>query len=236
MEEILFDSYRGFLIEKNKERSKAFFNMPLAAIFLIAGMFVTCIGYIVLLCLPISKLYAFLCLGVEFVIYAISYFYTENYRIRIAELKINTYCAHCQSLMEWFEAAGVVIDAKNIAELKNRLEKSIRKKEEACTTADARKQRLMELLLIPVLVVIYTQWMKNESDLSILMGSAMSMLLAFGTVTFIGIGISRVYSFFRRRKLEQLKCFAADLQGILDTQFEGTKLITTEAAGKEVST
>lgn len=55
----------------------------------------------------------------------------------------------------------------------------------------------------------------------------MAVLLSFAVVvlTFVGlIGISilsinNIIEFFRKRKIEQLRGFVDDLQGVLDTQF-----------------
>lgn len=77
--------------------------------------------------------------------------------------------------------------------------------------------------------------MTGKTDLAVLITGALAL---FTVVSALGMMVYFVYcilSFYRKHRLEQWKCFADDLQGVLDTQFENQLIANRSLPSREAA-
>lgn len=70
------------------------------------------------------------------------------------------------------------------------------------------------------IISYFSAVIKEQTDLSLLLVYAVTMIVAIASTGLAFLNIYNILDFFQKRKLEQMKSFVEDLQGILDCQFE----------------
>ena len=224
MEALLFDSYRAFQKEYKGSVLKCFLKMPLLAKILFVIALVSVIISIACIGFRLTFL-SYISIVVELLMCIILSFYVESFQIKTADTRLSRYEIYCKDVYDWLGSTGYVASAPNIAILKCRVERQIQQKE----TLDAKKKesigRIITVFLIPLLLALYSLWMEENTGVNELIGAALSLIIFAGCLGGGAYMIYLVLSFYSKQRFEQLKCFAADLQGILDTQFED-KLIS----------
>lgn len=219
MESILFDSYRKYQKEHKDNFIKAIFKLPIwAQIFLV--IIVLCLAYSVLVvfvpCLRVAYGY---CLAVEVLTCVALYFYTENYQIKTSDSRLFVYQEYCEKIKQWLVSVGVNVTPENIKEIMKRTNKRIALLEKKRKERRDRIDKWIQILIIPILLAIFSAVIKEQTDLSLLLVYAVSMIVAIASIGLAFLNIYNIIDFFQKRKLEQMKSFAEDLQGVLDCQF-----------------
>lgn len=221
MEDILFDSYRKYLKEKQPGVVKAFFGMPLGAKLLLLGI-TLCVGAsIVLFWFTKWKLICLMVLlGLEIILCIISYFYVENYQIKTSNVRVIEYKEYCKGIVEWLKSNDIEVSKSNLTELRKRILASVESRE--CTRKKniERVEKWLQTLFIPLLLAVFAKIIDGQSEVSTLIGSMIVLIVAIGGLGAVTINCYNMVSFFKKRKLEQMIRFASDLQGAIDTQFE----------------
>ena len=220
MDSILFDSYRKYQKEQKDNFIKAIFKLPIwAKIFL--AIIVLCLAYSVLVvfvpCLRAAYGY---CLAVEVLTCVALYFYTENFQIKTSDSRLFVFQEYCEKIKHWLESIGVNVTPENIAEIMKRITKRIALLEKKRKERRDRIDRWIQILIIPILLAIFSAVIKEQTDLSLLLVYAVTMIVAIASIGLAFLNVYNIIDFFQKRKLEQMKSFAEDLQGILDCQFE----------------
>mgnify|MGYP005762865589 CR=1 FL=1 len=219
MESILFDSYRKYQKEHKDNFIKAIFKLPIwAQIFLV--IIVLCLAYSVLVvfvpCLRVAYGY---CLAVEVLTCVALYFYTENFQIKTSDSRLFVYQEYCEKIKQWLVSVGVNVTPENIKEIMKRTNKRIALLEKKRKERRDRIDKWIQILIIPILLAIFSAVIKEQTDLSLLLVYAVSMIVAIASIGLAFLNIYNIIDFFQKRKLEQMKSFAEDLQGVLDCQF-----------------
>lgn len=227
METILFDSYRKYQKEQKEKFIKAIFKLPLwAQIFL--AIIVICLVYSVLVvfvpCLRVAYGY---CLAVEVLTCVALYFYTENFQIKTSDSRLFVYQEYCEKIKHWLDSVGVNVTPESITEIMTRTNKHIDLLEKKRKERRDRIDRWIQILIIPILLAIFSAVIKEQTDLSLLLVYAVTMIVVIASIGLAFLNVYNTIDFFQKRKLEQMKSFAEDLQGILDCQFE-SKLICSK--------
>lgn len=227
METILFDSYRKYQKEQKDKFIKAIFKLPLwAQIFL--AIIVICLVYSVLVvfvpCLRVAYGY---CLAVEVLTCVALYFYTENFQIKTSDSRLFVYQEYCEKIKHWLDSVGVNVTPESITEIMTRTNKHIDLLEKKRKERRDRIDRWIQILIIPILLAIFSAVIKEQTDLSLLLVYAVTMIVVIASIGLAFLNVYNTIDFFQKRKLEQMKSFAEDLQGILDCQFE-SKLICSK--------
>lgn len=224
MENLLFDSYRVFQKEYNGNIIRRFFKLPLGATILFFLAMTSVIGATVFtvwekqgLCLA--------CLGVEIVTGVAMFFYTENYQLKTVDKRLITYRNYCADVHAWLSRTGFLVTPQNIEEFLVRVNRQIEQQENIAIKKNEHIRHIVDVVLIPFLLAIFSLWMTGKTELAVLVTGALAIFTAVGFFGMIAYFIYSALSFSRKRKLEQWRCFADDLQGVLDTQFV-SKMIT----------
>lgn len=220
MESILFDSYRKYQKEQKDNFIQAIFKLPVwVQIFL--AMIVLCLVYsvLVLFVLCLRVVYGY-CLAVEVLTCVALYFYTENFQIKTSDSRLFVYQEYCEKIKHWLDSVGVNVTPENITEIMTRTNKRIDLLEKKRKERRDRIDRWIQILIIPILLAIFSAVIKEQTDLSLLLVYAVTMIVAIASTGLAFLNIYNILDSFQKRKLEQIKSFVEDLQGILDCQFE----------------
>lgn len=179
MESILFDSYRKYQKEQKDNFIKAIFKLPLwVQIFL--AMIVLCLVYSVLvLFVPCFRVVYGYCLAVEVLTYVALNFYTENFQIKTSDSRLFVYQEYCEKIKHWLDSVGVKVTPENITEIMTRTNKRIDLLEKKRKERRDRIDRWIQILIIPILLAIFSAVIKEQTDLSLLLVYAVTMI---GTV------------------------------------------------------
>ena len=225
MESILFDSYRKYQKSKKDNAVKAIFKLPLIAKLLLGSMMLFFIFSVVIVFVESlrNSIYIY-CLVLEAILCIVLYFYTENYQIKTSDTRLCLYRSYCADIKDWLSSLGFIVTAENIAEVINRTQKKIVILENEREKRRSRIDKWIQILIIPILLAVFSAVIRDQTDLSLLLTYAFAMFIALGSAGLTFFNCYNVIDFFRKRKIEQMKSFAEDLQGVLDCFFEN-KLI-----------
>jgi len=160
------------------------------------------------------------CLAVEVLTCVALYFYTENFQIKTSDSRLFVYQEYCEKIKHWLDSVGVNVTPENITEIMTRTNKRIDLLEKKRKERRDRIDRWIQILIIPILLAIFSAVIKEQTDLSLLLVYAVTMIVAIASTGLAFLNIYNILDFFQKRKLEQMKSFVEDLQGILDCQFE----------------
>lgn len=224
MESILFDSYRKYQKSEKDNIVKAIFKLPVMAKLLLGAIIISSIiGLAIIFVEGLREKYfyylvfeAILCIGI--------YFYTENFQIKTSDARLYIYQSYCTAIKTWLDGLGFIVTVENITEIINRTQKNIALLEDARDKRRNRIDKWIQVLIIPILLAVFSAIIKDQTNLSLLLTYAFAMLIALGSLGLAFFNCYNVVDFFRKRKIEQMKSFAEDLQGILDCCFDN-KLI-----------
>lgn len=227
MQTILFDSYREYQKLNKDSIIKAIFKLPIVVKLLFAGLGICLLyNFAAIFINPMRKGYIF-CLIIEIALCLGLYIYTENFQVKNSSLRFSVYQTYCSDIKNWLEQTGIVVTKENLTELINRIDKDIEILDTKRSRKRERIEKWMQILIIPILLAIFSSIIKEQTDLSILLSYAMSLLFGFGSLSLAFIGCYNAFDFFEKRKLEQLRSLSSDLQGVLDCQFDN-KLFVKE--------
>lgn len=216
MESILFDGYRKYQKEQKDNFIKAIFKLPVwVQIFL--AMIVLCLVYSVLvLFVPCLRVVYGYCLAVEVLTCVVLYFYTENFQIKTSDSRLFVYQEYCEKIKHWLDSVGVNVTPENITEIMTRTNKRIDMLEKKRKERRDRIDRWIQILIIPILLAIFSAIIKEQTDLSLLLVYAVTMIVAIASMGLAFLNIYNILDFFQKRKLEQK---FVDINNYLDDGF-----------------
>lgn len=219
MEEILFDCYRQYQKRNKGNMFKAFFRLPVPALVLIClSLVCVIINCIVIVCNMIVDISLFLLIA-ELGICIALYLFTDNYQIKTGTVRIRTYVSYCSKLAEWFYQAGLIVSKENIVEIKRRVDQHISEEQQRRKANQERVDKWCQALLFPIILAIFSTAIKDQTDILVMVGYAVTMIVSIGLLYLGVFHCLNVISFFEKRRVAQMEHFAEDLQGIIDTQF-----------------
>lgn len=223
MDEIMFYYYikyrreqEGSLREKIKKEpvlKRAAFMLALIAIFGGAAILV--------LIFTTKKVIVWLLLSVEIALCFAFYIFTEKYLVRSSADRKKKFNDKCKEVQKWLRQNDFKSKDK-IQLLHKRLVERISHIETDCKNKRERRDRWMQILVIPLMLTIIPLAVVNRTELSEIFAIIITVLICFGGVyAFVSISLFTDKVLYTSR-LEKMKDFADILQDILDwIQIEG---------------
>ncbi len=83
-----------------------------------------------------------------------------------------------------------------------------------------RIEKWLQIIIVPIILAMFAEIIREQKDLSLLFAYTATMIIVIASFGLMFLNCYNTFEFFKKRKLEQMKSFADDLQGILDCQFE----------------
>ena len=229
MESLLFDSYRAFQKEYNGSIIRRFCRLPWAVIVLSILGLASFVSFAILSIFNHSII-SMVCVGVEIVSVVVLFFYTENYRLKTVDKRLTTYLNYCGDMHKWLAGTGFVVTPENVQKILVKVEQQIERQEKQRSKVFEFVRHTGDVLLIPFLLAVFSHWMTGKTDLPVLISGAVSTIIIVCAIGMLVYIVYSVFSFYRKHRIEQLRCFADDLQGIIETQFDNS-LITKRDIG-----
>ncbi len=153
-----------------------------------------------------------------------SHFSVSKYEITISDISIKEYWRYCERTKGWIktelfpECDDDCVITEEIHSLKERIYQYRREIETLSEKREARTEKWIQTLAIPVVLAIITAAInkneKWETALSIIVAIMIIGAMAFSVIWLI----NNFKSLLRKQKTEQLRFFSEDLQGVLDLQ------------------
>lgn len=155
---------------------------------------------------------------------ALSYFVlmhtTENFQIKRSHEKFAEYCAYCAEMKMWL--ADFSIDSREkIASVKERISGKISDIRTTHEKGSTSVDKWLQGFATPVVIAVITAVIAGENATEEKIATTVIVIMIFVLAWYLCSVGAKMLNFNSKRKVEQLECFASDLQGILDTQFEG---------------
>ena len=220
MDEILFDGYRKYQKSLRSNIVKTVLKFPTGAIVIVGVAFASMVLSFVFQFIESLEWLSSVFFLIEIITCISSHFYIESFRIKTSGKRLVSYYEYCNGIYAWITSTGIVTTGKNIQAIIGRLEKRIKLLEEKRTHTQNTIWHIVNILIIPLLLAIFSSWMKDQTNLPDLIAASLSIIFFVGSIGLLVYLLYNVFSIFQKRRIEQLRCFADDLQGILDTQFE----------------
>lgn len=156
---------------------------------------------------------------VEAVLCVVIYFYTDHFRIENSGTRLTKYANYCGQIATWLKSTGFVFNQTNVEQLIKRLSAKLDKIENERLKRKEAIEKWIQILIIPVLLAVFSQSIQKQENVAVLLSFAVVVLTFVGLIGISILSINNIIEFFRKRKIEQLRGFVDDLQGVLDTQF-----------------
>lgn len=220
MYKILFDNYRKYQKKNQDNFFKAFWKLPKPAIIIFIVIISTIIYAILSIFVKHLQQWYVWCLLLEILACVTLYFYTEYYQIKTSSMRLQVYKKYCRKINIWLKTTGLIVNKKNLNEIIDRINRDILTMEEKRNKRRDRIEKWIQILIIPILLAVFSELIREQTNLSVLISYALVLLISVGSLSLAFLCCYNIIDFFQKRKLEQLKSFSNDLQGIIDTQLE----------------
>ena len=156
---------------------------------------------------------------------AIAQIAISKYEIEISDSSMNEYWAFCNNTKKWivevfhFDDSDKTNVIKEIETIKNRVDAYIQELNDDAEKRANRMDKWIQALAIPFILAIITAVIDKNDDISKAVAIIVSIILV-GVVLFGIVWLSNNFkSLLRKQKIEQLKLFSEDLQGIIDAEY-----------------
>lgn len=147
-----------------------------------------------------------------------------KYEIEISDSSMNEYWTFCNQTKKWivelfnFDASNKTDVIKEIETIKNRVDTYRQELNDDAEKRANRMDKWIQALAIPFVLAIITAVIDKNDDISKAVAIIVSIILV-GVVLFGIVWLSNNFkSLLRKQKIEQLKLFSEDLQGIIDAE------------------
>ena len=214
METYLFYAYLKYAKENKQSFWPKLLSRPVSVIifFLLTLLSCVCGAIFALLGWSIAALIGMV--G-EIVFGILFYNCSEKYQIEFCVEEYDKYTEYCSNLHKWLEKFNKQ-RPDEIRELYDKIQVKITRMKTEEENSKARGDRWLQTLIIPAIIAIITAIITKQENIGEMITYAFAVVILFAVVYGI-VAIIKSISFFpQKRRIEQMECFASDLQGVLD--------------------
>ena len=145
---------------------------------------------------------------------------SENFQIKRSHEKFLDYCEYCREMKTWLK--GFSIDNKEkLVSIKKRILIKISTLRNNHKKSAEGINKWLQGFATPIVLAIITAVIAGENATEEKIAMTVIIIMIFALTWYLCSVGAKMLNHRGKRKIEQLECFASDLQGILDTQFEG---------------
>ena len=213
--------------ENNPSIMKRLMKFPREiTILLVSGVVFMVVG--IVLFLLQKMLWSFIFIVISMAIAYVFNWRFELYQIKNSEKIAERHKEYCIELENWL-CDFSVSSTEALEMLYERMNSRMAKSETARKTAFDKIEKWAQVLVIPVGICIISELIKNEIDVSLIIGKC---------ITVVMVGAFIIYGFFLvetikwmplKRKTAQMQYFADDLRSILDYRLLSQKTVEAES-------
>lgn len=217
MERKYLYSYLLYQKENNKSNWKKLMRLPWYILLLIAASFALLITTFILDCLLSNKIPVIILEIAAMIVTFISFFLCENYKISTSKTTLQNYAKSRTSFNEWLKTVRIDSDEDKKL-LLSRVKEYISSQEKNQKRIADRWDKWLQVLVIPVVLTLMTTIIANQKDVSLIIASVISIMLIFGMIYGLIILLRTVSDLPLKRRINQMQCFAEDLQSTMDME------------------
>ena len=146
----------------------------------------------------------------------------EKYEIQISDKTIKDYWNYCYDIRNWFKRIlpcdsscenDVSLNIKSVQDRIDKYYKTLKRIQKQC---NERIDKWVQVLAIPFILAIVSAIVEKNEDTVNAISTVFSVLIIFIFLACVVWVIWSMIKMFRKRRLEQIKCFSEDLQGAID--------------------
>ena len=217
MERKYLYSYLLYQKEHNKASWKKLMRLPWYLILLLTLSFALLITTFILDCLLSNKIPVIILEIVAMIVTFITFFICENYKVSTSKTTLQNYAKSRISFNEWLISVRIDSD-ENKKLLLTRLKEYISSQEANKKRIADRWDKWLQVLVIPVVLTLMTTIIANQKDVSSIIASTITIMLIFGMIYGLVILFRTVSDLPLKRRINQMQCFADDLQSTMDME------------------
>lgn len=220
MEEKLFYAYLKYQKDGRKSAWSNLWKLHWPILVLFSISIASTITTLVMSLTPALNQWSWIAMIVMVISNLVFMYTTESFQINRSHEKFAEYCDHCVEMKHWL--AEFSIDSKEkITCIKDRISAKISDIATSCEKSTAGMDKWIQGFAVPIVLAIVTTIIAGKDAAEDKVTMTGVIILAFFLIWYLCSIGSKMLNSNKKRRLEQLECFASDLQGILDTQFEG---------------
>ena len=217
MERKYLYSYLQYQKANNKIAWKRLMRFPWYILLLLAISLVLFVTTLILECVLSNKIPVAVLEIATLIVICFTYFLSENYRVITSKSALQNYANSRSSINEWLKT--VRIDSNDDKELLlTRLKEYISLQEAKQKRTADRRDKWLQVLVIPVILTIMTTIIANQKDVSLIISSVITIMFIFGLVYGLIVLLMTVNELPIKRRINQMQCFADDLQSTMDME------------------
>ena len=217
MERKYLYNYLQYQKEKNIKTWKRLMKLPWYLLLLLAISFALLITTVVLDCAISNKIPVIVLEIAALVSIGFTYFLSENYKVTTSQSTLQNYAISRTNLNKWLKT--VHIDSEEDKKLLlSRLKEYISLQEAKQKRTAERRDKWLQVLVIPVVLTLMTTIIANQKDVSFIIASVITIMLIFGLVYGLIALLITVNELPIKRRINQMQCFADDLQSTIDME------------------
>ena len=214
METYLFYAYLKYAKENKQSFWPKLLSRPVSVIIFFSLTLLSCVCGAIFALLGWS-IAALIGMVGEIVFGIIFYNCSEKYQIEFCVEEYDKYTEYCSNLHKWLEKFNKQ-RPDEIRELYDKIQAKISRMKTEEENSKARGDRWLQTLIIPAIIAIITAIITKQENIEEMIAYALAIVILFAVVYGI-VAIIKTISFFpQKRRIEQMECFASDLQGVLD--------------------
>lgn len=144
----------------------------------------------------------------------------DSFQIKRSHEKFVEYCAYCAEMKAWLKEFSID-NKEKIESIQGRISMKIAGLSNACEKNTEGFNKWLQGFATPIVIAIVTAVAAGEDVTEEKIAIAVIVIMLLALAWYLCCIGAKMVNFNSKRKAEQLECFASDLQGILDTQFDG---------------
>lgn len=219
MGEIMLKMYLKFQKDNNKPQWKNLLKVPIA---------IWCIFLLSILCLAFgaglsfdsdSKWTSVLFMFLATVLSITLNIWIDRYSINHSQKELDVYRTYLETLSSWL-VLNEFSSTQSVQLLLERITNKLHELQTEQKERNARFDKWVQVLVIPVVLAIITASLKSETDIANIIVYSIAVIMLFLVLYCIFNLFRGLIWFPKKRIIEQLGCFSNDLQSILDWESE----------------
>jgi uncharacterized membrane protein YraQ (UPF0718 family) len=214
METYLFYAYLKYAKENKQSFWPKLLSRPISVIIFFSLTLLSCVCGAIFALLGWS-IAALIGMVGEIVFGIIFYNCSEKYQIDFCVEEYDKYVEYCANLHKWLKKFNKP-SADDIQELYDKIQAKITRMKTEEENSKARGDRWLQTLIIPAIIAIITTIIAKQENIEEMLAYALVIVILFAVVYGTIAIIKSIGSFPQKRRIEQMECFASDLQGVLD--------------------
>lgn len=215
--------YLNFQKEQNTSISKKLVKLPRHIFICAIMLFAAIIATLVLTFFPDLRLFEYICCTLAVILCIIMYIITERFQINTSNTSIDKYQTYCTELRKWLNENNIKSNDE-INLLYERLTERINEKQAECKEQNDRVDKWTQTLAIPVLLAIITAVLDKGNNIQNSILLTLDLTIFFSICCCIVWFVKIIVQFPDKRKIEQMRFFADDLQGLIDQNTNNKKV------------